>query len=1075
LKAQAPKPGDTRVTLVAKKIRIADIFNAIWDQTGYQAFYNDEQLSSAERLNVKFRNDRLNKVLRFLLKKRHLTWYFREETFVIMPAKEGDNTDEDEDPDIDRLNIQGMVTNPGNMPIPGATVLVKGARRGVTTDETGAFTLTVDKTATLVVSSMGYNPKEIPLEEENSEHLNVRLSPAVTGLNEVVIIAYGSAIRRDLTGSVSRVTAADIAQQPVSNPLQAMQGRIMGLDIMPVSGLPGSDFKVALRGRNSISSGNNPLYIIDGVPLTATPLTWSLSDNAGLGANNASSPLNLININDIESIDVLKDADATAIYGSRGANGVVLVTTKKGRRGEAQAGVNVYTGIGQAAHQVPYLNNAQYLQMRREAFRNDGAVPGPSDYDMHWDSTRYTNWQQEMIGGTSHITDVQGAVTGGSENALYAVRGGYRRETTVYPGDFAYRKATVSIHATFTTRDPGKRGKAVLMAAYTGDRNQLPAIDLAALSNTPPNSPPVYNRFGGINWQNNTFDNPYASLLRRYTANGSNLLAGAVLSYQVLKPLQLITSFGYTHMQMDEMQVNPLSSLNPASAATEGYSYFASGNLRSWIMEPQLVFKDTLWNNGIITTLAGATFQQDVRSQQCFLGTGYASDVLLEDLTAAGTITPMGVVNTKYRYTALFGRINFAWQHKYIVNLTGRRDGSSRFGPGNRFANFGAAGLAWIFSEEAWLKNSHVLSFGKLRGSYGITGNDQITDYGYLETYSSAPVYQGARGLYASRLYNPSYGWGQNVKLEAALELGFLENRILVTVNRYHNRSSNQLVSYTLPGTTGFDNVRRNLPAIVDNTGWEFDISADIIKSENLTWTNSLNMSIPRNKLVSFPGIETSGYNNTYTTGQPLNIFRGAQLEAVDPATGVYRFRDLDGDKNFSFPADYIYTKRTGTLLYGGWQHRLQYKRWQLDVLFYFVQQQRYNYLYTNSLTAPGGPVNLPAAMLDRWQQPGRQTGIQRFTQDPASPAGMAYSYALNSDQTITGASFIRCKSLNIAYQLPARWLQRLRIKDSRFFIQAQNLFTITGYKGVDPETAAQAIIYPPLRVCTMGLRLSFY
>jgi TonB-linked SusC/RagA family outer membrane protein len=668
-------------------------------------------------------------------------------------------------------------------------------------------------------------------------------------------------------------------------------------------------------------------------------------------------------------------------------------------------------------------------------------------------------------------------VSGGSANAQYAVGAGYRRETTVYPGDFAYQKASARMRLSFTTPDKDKRGKATLSASYVSDRNNLPSTDLTSFSTTPPNTPRAYDQYGALNWENSTFDNPFASLLKKYKANSNNLIASAVLSYEVLRGLQVKASLGYTRMQMDEIQTNPIIALNPAYGSQSGYSFFANSSISSWIIEPQANYELDL-GGGTLNVLAGMTFQQDLRSQKGFYGTGYTSDALLEDMTAAASLIPLGVVNTQYRYNAVFGRVNYNWQGKYIANFTGRRDGSSRFGPDNRFANFGAVGVAWIFSKENWIANSlPFLSFGKLRGSYGTTGNDQIADYGYLDTYSPAPPYQDirgmVRGLYATRLFNATYGWEKNVKLEAGLELGFSKDRILFSASWYRNRSSNQLVNYALPGVTGFVSIRSNLPALVANTGMEFELMTTNIKQQHFTWSSSLNLSIPRNKLLDFPGLESSAYNKDYTVGQPLNIFKGAHLEQVDPEKGIYQLKDLDGDKKVTFPNDYMYTKKLGVTLFGGLQNSLQYKSWQLEVLFQFVKQNSYNYLYASGATAPGGGVNQPVAVLDRWLQPGDHTGIQKFTQ-AFGAAGTAFINVLSSDQVITDASFIRLKNLSLSWQLPEKWMQQLHLKSSQVYVQGQNLFTITHYRGLDPETAAKKEIYPPLRSCTAGLRLSF-
>lgn len=1082
-KVQAQQ-GKYRITLSARQIPVKEVIYNIRQQTGLQVFFSNELINAEERVDVDFRSVSLDNVLKKLFGAKGFYWVYREEAIVLIPKNKDQSLPGQGADSLPAQSISGTVTNDAGRPVVGATVFLKGQDRGAVTNEGGRFSFTgVRPGQRLVISAMGYKIKELPAKDKT---ISVQLETSTTDLDETVVIAYGTASRRMLTGSVGKVSARDIANQPVSNPLQALQGRVAGLHIIPINGLPGSDFKIELRGQNSIASGNNPLYIVDGVPFTSTPLTWDLdgADDAikptgrrrGFGANLSSNPLNTINPADIESIEILKDADATAIYGSRGANGVILITTKKGKVGTLKADVNVYTGWGRVGHMIPYLNTQQYLTMRREALMNDGANVHAEDYDLTvWDTTRYTNWQKAMIGGTAHITDAQAAVSGGSANAQYRISGGYRSEGTAYPGDFSYQKASGRMQFSLST--PDQRFTANLFASYVADKNYLPKADASVYSTLPPNAPAMYKADGSLNWEKGVFDNPYGFLQRVYKANTDNLTAGALLSYQVLPGLQLKASLGYTRMHMDEVQPNPKISFNPAGAYLSGFSYFADNNIKTWILEPQANYQRE-WGKGKLDVLVGVTFQQDLRDQKAFYGGDYTSDALLEDMAAAANITPQqGSINTVYRYNALFGRINYAWDEKYILNFTGRRDGSSRFGPGSQFANFGSIGAAWIFTKEKWLsKTRSLLSFGKLRASYGVTGNDQIADYGYLDTYSPGPYYQNIRGLFNDRLYNPYYGWEKNTKLETGLELGFIQDRILLRAAYYSNRSSNQLVKYSLSGVTGFTSIRANIPAVVANTGVELELSAVNFRRRYFTWTTGFNLTIPRNKLLAFPGLENSTYNRYYTIGQPLNQFKGFHYLGVNPQTGVYIIEDMDKDEKLTYN-DYKYTKTLGATLYGGWQNSLQYKGWQLDVLFQFVRQNGYNYLYVaDFIPGPGAAVNQPATVLYRWQKPGDRTNIQRFTQDISSAAGAAFLNISGTDQSITDASFIRLKSLSLAYQLPQKWIQKLRLESTRLYLQGQNLLTITSYPGRDPENAAllDANGYPPLSVWTAGLQIGF-
>jgi TonB-dependent starch-binding outer membrane protein SusC len=429
--------------------------------------------------------------------------------------------------------------------------------------------------------------------------------------------------------------------------------------------------------------------------------------------------------------------------------------------------------------------------------------------------------------------------------------------------------------------------------------------------------------------------------------------------------------------------------------------------------------------------------------------------------------------NTLYHYQAVFGRVNFGWGDKYILNLTGRRDGSSRFGPDRQFSSFGAIGGAWIFSKEAFIKdNLPFLKYGKLRGSIGITGNDQIGDYKYLNTYSLYPFpYQGQTGLVPTQLYNPDYSWETNRKSELGLELGSLNDRIIVMASFYHNRSSNQLANYTLPIQTGFSGIIQNVPALVQNTGWEYQLNASIIKTRDFTWDASLNVTFAHNKLLKFPGLSSSGYASKYEIGKPLNIVKLIHSTGVDPQTGVFQFTDKNGHitSTPTFPDDYTVVKDLTPAYYGGFNNRLQYKGLSLSVFFQFVKQEGFNYTYNN--TTPGSMTNQPIDVLSRWRKPGDITNTQLYT--TTNPGSTAYNYySSSSDGAVSDASFIRLKNAALSYSFPMKWSSRIKAELIRFYLQGQNLITVTNYKG-DPEIKSSFKL-PPLKMVTAGVQLIF-
>ncbi|KXO01105.1 TonB-dependent receptor [Aequorivita aquimaris] len=962
--------------------------------------------------------------------------------------------------------ISGIITD-GDGPLGGVNVLVKNSARGSISDLEGRYSVTAAANDTLVFTYVGYKLQEVAVGSNNI--MNVVMEVDAQALDAVVINAgYYKVSDREKTGSIARITAAQIENQPVSNPLAAMQGRMAGVNIVQNTGVPGGGFSVRIRGRNSIrADGSEPLYIVDGVPYPSQSLGDSrVSTVLGYVPQ---SPLNGINPNDIESIEVLKDADATAIYGSRGANGVVLITTKKGKGGKTTFEIGSSTGVGKIKHRMELLNTQQYLSMRREAFANDGITEYPSfDYDINgtWDQNRYTDWQDELLGGTAYYNNAHASVQGGNEQTRFLVKGSYGEQSTVLPGDYKYKKSSILLNLNHSTADD--KFSIQISGNYVVDKNNLPATNLVREALTlPPNAPALYNENGELNWEDNTFDNPLAALNAKYKSNANYLRANTVLSYTPFKGFGLKANLGYFATSLEETRTAPHTIYKPSFGLDSSYSILTinNGDLSSWIIEPQATYTLGL-GKGVLDILVGTTLQNDNADQLFQSARDFPSNTVIYNAAAAAIHTIESDTEEMYRYRALFGRINFNWDKKYIVNLTARRDGSSRFGAENRFANFGAVGAAYIFSEEPFMaKVFPFINFGKLRASYGTTGNDQIGNYGYLNTYTTNGLsYQGNQTLSPVQLYNPDFGWETNRKLEAAIELGILNDRIMLSTSYYRNRSSSQLVGIPLPGTTGFTSIQSNLDATVQNTGLEFELNTVNLKTDSFTWNTSINLTIPKNKLLSFPQLENSTYANQYVVGQPLDIQLLYQSTGVDPQTGVYTFLDVDGDGIISNPNDRKAIRDVGPKFYGGLSNSITYKMFQLDFLFQLVKQEARNYL--SDTPFPGIMRNQPTAILDQWQNPGDDASIQLFSAGYNNGAYLAYINSYNATGAIGDASFVRLKNIALSYNLPSQIATNV---DCRIFLTGQNLFTITKYLGPDPETLSIGNL-PPLSVLTMGV-----
>ncbi|MBT1704455.1 SusC/RagA family TonB-linked outer membrane protein [Chryseosolibacter indicus] len=1054
--------------------------------------YSPELLNVKDPISLNVENMTVREILNNLLLPKQISYVVQRDSVTIslkrIPKQKITLNNTDSLTETDRsLNttLTGIVIDVASQPIAGVNVVIKGSTIGTTTDASGRFSIEVDKKDILVFSFIGYAPKEVQV--GNQTNIEVILLEDIQSLGEVVVNAgYWEVKEKEQTGSIARITSKEVEKQNVNNPLQALQGRLTGVYIEQNTGMPGGGFNILVRGQNSLRTGsgntvngNLPLYLIDGVPFTSTSLTSSSISSSNLKGGN---PLSTINPGDIESIEVLKDADATAIYGSRGANGVILITTKKAKAGKASINFDFNQGFSQIGNTMDLLSTQQYVTMRKEAIKNDGLsdLIGDSEYDAYWpdltlwDTARYTDWQKELIGNTGRITNAQLSISGGTHKTQFLFGGGYYRETTVFPGTNSFNRSTGKLQINHQSEN--SKFKISGSANYSASVSSIPSVDFTSLAvSLSPNAPSLYNENGDLNWEESTWSNPIALLRRKYSSSIENFVSNASLSYEVIEHLNLKSTMGFTSMTVDEISTNPLSAYDPNDLkGRTGSSSFGDSNLQTWIAEPQIDYFRTI-ANGVLTALVGTTFQQTVQSGKSIRATGYTNDALLENIDAATGIDVVNASYSQYRYSALFARINYNWREKYILNLTGRRDGSSRFGRGRRFANFGAIGAAWIFSNENFLQSLFpIISFGKLRTSYGSTGSDAIGNYQYLDTFSPTQYpYNGSTGLVLARLSNPDYSWEKNNKWEAAFELGLLENKIFLSAAHYINRSSGQLVGLPLPVMTGQSTVQFNLPAVVENKGWEFQVSSSNINSNRFQWTSSFNITIPANRLVKFPDIQNfPAYDSRYVVGKSLFIAKNFQFDQVDPETGLYAFIDLNGDDNISSTLDLVGRKEVTQQYYGGVGNTLKYKGLQLDFFFQYVKQTGYG--YHRSFTMPGDLSNQPVEVMKRWQHPGEVTNVQKFSfADPDASVGTAFSRNLSSDNIISDASFIRLKTVSLSWQLPEKWSKKIKQASGRIYIQGQNLVTFTNYLGLDPENQNSQSL-PPLRMLTVGLQVAF-
>lgn len=976
--------------------------------------------------------------------------------------------------------VHGRITNEKGEPVAGVNITIKGGKVVGITDNNGEFTLTnVADNAVLVFSAVTVETLEVRL--NGRSELAFTLKTKVSELDEIQIVAYGQTSKRLNTGNTFTLTSKDIEKQPINNPILALQGRVAGVTITPANGIAGGGINVQIRGQNFLTLGtNDPLYIVDGVPYTSQLLP-GLSANNILGSDRAGtnqfgSPLSFINPDDIETISVLKDADATSIYGTRAANGAVIITTKKGKIGETKTTINIQEGFGKVPRKIDLMNASQYLSMRREAFKNDNITPGYFDFDVNgtWDTTLVHDWQKELIGGTARYSNYNASVSGGNGNMQYLVGSTYHRETTVFSNQFSDQKG--SVHFNLSSSSLNKRFKIQLTGNYQYDNNSLPGVDLTNNIYISPIAPQLFNSDGSINWANNsdgvsTFSgNPIRPFLTPYSKKTNNIIGNLIIGYDILQSLNFSISTGFTKLNSQETGLYPLSSYaDDYKPFAPREAQFNNQEIQSWLIEPTLRFSEKIFK-GKFEAIAGATINQNSSIGTQLTAQGQNSDATLLNLGSATSIAGITTVNAKYKYVAAFTRLNYNLYNRYIFNVAARRDGSSRFGSNNRFANFGSVGAAWIFTEEKFFKPAATwLSFGKLRASYGTTGSDQIGDYQYLNLYNIVGgnrIYQGITTLQPNGLANPYLQWQATNKFELATSLGFLQDKIILEVAYFDNRSSNQLGIYPLPQITGYASLTKNLPIKTQQKGLELSLATTNVKRKDFMWTSAFNITWNSNKLLAYYGLPSP----FYIVGSP---FAGStllyQAAGINPTTGQYQFVKADGSLTTSpnGVTDKTQTISTIPRYYGGLQNTFKWKRLTIDFLFQFSNKTARNNLYNLNLGIPGNMgVNQPTALLNRWQKPGDVATFQPYTTQFNT---FGIDREGTSDAAYSTASYLRLKNASISWDLPLAMVSKIRAQSIRIYAQGQNLFTITKFQGLDPETGSVNSL-PLLRVITFGI-----
>jgi TonB-linked SusC/RagA family outer membrane protein len=1058
----------SQITIKGSNISVKELIRKIERQSSYVFLMSEDVGLLKNKVSVNLTNASVEDALSASLKGTGLTFSIIEKNILLKKEKLS-LAGKIASLFSSRKDITFKVLGDDGQTLTGATLKIVNSALVQVSDSKGQFHLKdVEDHMVVEISFVSYETASFLVSNIKGA---VTLKKADVKLEEVVINkGYYSTSQKLNTGSTVQVTSKDLERQPLTNPITSLQGLVPGMYIKQSSGVAGSINTVQIRGRSSISSGTAPLYIVDGVPFLSTAVDRQIGAGAtilGPQANGATDPMSVINAADIESITILKDADATAIYGSRGSNGVVLITTKKAKPGISSFKFNLQKGYGQVVNQLDLLPVSEYLALRRRAFANDNitpqitntALPGYAPDLLMFDQNRSTDIQDLLIGNTSKITDFTTSLSVGTAKSSVLISGGYHDESSVLFGGAGYKRGTVNMSASTSSADD--RLKLGIAANLSFGQNNMPGSDFTSGLYTIPQNFSLYDANGGINWARN-INNPIAVSRQKFKVGNKNININTNLSYQIIDDLTFRTNIGYNRIDQRQSFQAGASTISPLATTPVSAASYSSAVTEAIITEAQFDYTKKI-NDHTATLSTGGTWQ-DTKFEIPYIinAVTFSSELLMESFTNAGTISPVRALNSEYKSISFFGRANYNYKEKYVINALLRRDGSSRFGPDKRFGYFGSIGAAWIFSDEDFFKDLSFLSFGKLRGSFGVTGNDQVTNnYGYSDTFTITPsAYGGVPGFYPTRIANPSFRWESSRKFELAMELRFLNDRISFIPAFYRNRSDNMIISTVpLPGQTGFINYIGNLNFLVQNQGFEMDINFKAIKTKELQWDLGFNITQIRNKVLNIPEQVAASYANTYQVGQSLSMFQAYHFTGF--VDGVAQVEDRNGDGVITpgLTGDYYAHSQRDPSYYGGLTSALTYKRFRLDALLSFAKQNAF------------APIAYPGAF-------GAQLGLLRNSQFIPSTVTSTPSYVsyatryTSSDAMISDASFIRVRNISLAYNLPEKWIRAVKVNQLELFARGQNLFTFTKYKGLDPET--QTGVLPPLKIFTAGLSCSF-
>jgi len=1073
-----------KISLTVKEASLQSVFKKLRKQSGYNFLYDSDMLNDAKRVSISVDGAPLDKVLNECFADQSLTYVIDNNTVIIRRKTTAVTTSA---PAIQAAIVTGKIVDQKGVALPGVTVRVKGTDNATVTDLNGAYSIKLPTgNETLTFSFIGFLTQEVPANGKTS--INVTMQEQLSALDEVVVVGYGTQRKGDITGAISSVSGKTLKDQPGANFQSSLEGKTAGVQIIQNSGQPGSTAQVRIRGFTSINN-SDPLYVIDGIPL-------------------ASNDVNIIDPANIESIDILKDASAQAIYGSRGANGVILIKTKKGIKDHPEISFSTYQGMSQIRKTLDMVNASNYIALNDEAYTNAGK-PTPFD-NPPGDYTSTTDWQKAIF-RTAFTQDYSLSISGGSPTVSYRVSGGYLDQNgTILGSD--YNRINISNNLTFNPKSNIEIGE-----SFNFNKSLTHSIDGSINNEAIAEDPtiPVTNPDGSYSaTKYSDIINPVAKIHYLYENQPYNqygLLANTYLQYKPIPGLALKTSYSADIKFTDNKQFTPTYDVAPNFNNPNASLYEQKDQAINWTWDNTATYDFNLGKDNHVTVLGGVSMERFTYNYIHGSDQGQpGNDPYLQYLDAGISNVTVGGSQQEWDLLSYIGRLNYNYLGKYFLTATIRRDGSSKFGTNNEFGNFPSASLGWVASNESFFPKNNTLSYLKVRGSYGVVGNQ--APLGYYDYSATINTNYYAVGNPASAqptadpsgIPNPSLKWEQDVQWNAGFDYHLFGDHVSGSFDYYSKTTKNMLLSLNILAESGFTQGPRENAGSMRNSGIEFSADYTTKLATDFNFNAGLHFATIKNEVLSlkqtgeqiFSGGFKPGNFELTEVGHPIASFYGYEADGIfqteqdvkDHATqqtgtapGDIRFKDLNGDGVIN-QADQTFLGSPIPKLTYGFNVGGSYKNFDFNMYFDGVYGNKiaaaYEY-YTYGFFVSN--YNLQQAALGRWTRPGTSNTLPRLISTDPNNNSRPSSFYLQS------GSYLRLQNISIGYSLPQDLLKKTRIKALRVYIAAENLLTFTKYTGYDPEIGTQNqgyngtlnlgiddAIYPQSRTFTAGANLSF-